>query len=322
MVDWAEGIDIFRVPDVLYIPEYGIPVCCGFVPVEAINHDLHLEVRLGRRPGHDCHHNPIIDLASVGQSQRDVCILGNVYSFVFGHWMEELLKVIVMEKFGFKGLYVFPGQYPNFCFDSLALLGVSRERVCTADKPTFYRAAFFTTTISHFTAPSFPGVVLQRRDRLHRAARSASGVGDRVWVERGKSATGRGVLNKEEVYSCIRGHGFVSVDFGEHTFKNQIAIDRDMRVMLGSHGSAFVHCSFMQNRRKVIEIFSPNHINPSVLQLCLVLQHDYNQMVPTHQRYLPYPYGTDLMVDIDHLKLVLSSLKNGKKKMFAWSPEK
>jgi hypothetical protein len=46
LTGWASGIDILRVPDVLYLPEYPFPVCAGFVPEEAINYDLHLDVRL------------------------------------------------------------------------------------------------------------------------------------------------------------------------------------------------------------------------------------------------------------------------------------
>jgi len=91
--------------------------------------------------------------------------------------------------------------------------------------------------------------------------------------------------------------------------------------MAGPHGSAFVHCGFMRSRQKVIEIFSPNYINPCVLQLCLVLQHDYNQMVSSNADFLPYPYGNDLMVNIDHLKLTLSSLQD-RKKRFRLLPNK
>ncbi len=215
----------------------------------------------------------------------------------------------MLEAFGFDGPYVIPEWYPGFSHESFALLGIPKTQILSVTKPTIYKAAFFTTTISHYTAHKFPGVVFGLRDRLYEAAAGEAGNGDRIWIERGKNATGRDVINKEEVYACIRKHGFVSVDYGEHNLKKQIAIDRDMDVMLGPHGSAFVHCGFMAMRREVIEIFSPNYINPSVIQLCLAMQHDYNQIVPLHAEHFPYRFGKDIMVDIDHLELVLSSLR-------------
>lgn len=305
---WAPGIGIFRMPDVLYLPEYGLPVCAGFVPEEAINYGLHLDVRLGRRPGERLEHPAIVNRGGAARSPLEVCILGNIYSHVFGHWAEELLKVVIMERFGFVGCYAIPAWYPAFCRETLGVLGIPPERISDTAAPIVYAAAFFSTTVSHFTAHRFPHVVLRLRDELHAASRREVGVGQRIWIERGKSAAGRDVLNKEEVHSCIRRHGFVQVDFGEHLFRKQIAIDRDATVMAGPHGSAFVHCGFMRNNRTIIEIFSPHHINPSVIQLCMALGHRYNQIVPTHQQHWQYPHGLDLMVDIDHLELVLSSL--------------
>src|SRR5262249_30273425 len=184
--------------------------------------------------------------------------------------------------------------YPDFSRESLALLGISPERIASVSAPTIYRTALFISTISKANASQFPGIVLRLRDCLYDAAALDSGVGDRIWVERGNGAKNtqqRGVVNTEEIYSCINKHGFVSVDFGAHPMKKQIAIDREMDVMLGPHGSAFAHCGFMAMRREVIEIFSPNYINTTMFQLCLVMKHSYKQMVHRHAWHKPYKFG-------------------------------
>src|SRR5207244_141396 len=100
---WAQGIEIFKVSDVLYLPDYGIPVCNGFVPEESINYSSHLDVRLGRGPGEALPSiaDRLINRAACDRSSDEVCILGNIYSKNFGHWVEELLKVITLEAFGF-----------------------------------------------------------------------------------------------------------------------------------------------------------------------------------------------------------------------------
>jgi capsular polysaccharide biosynthesis protein len=309
LTGWAEGVDIFRVLNVLYLPQYGVQVCHGFVPEEAINYSMHLDVILGLPGKPSSPIDSIIDPETCEHSPDEVCILGHMFSQVFGHWAEELLKVVLLEAFGFSGSYVIKNDYPRFCRESLALLGIRSDRVINADKPIIYRAAFLTTPVHHFTATRYPKVIRRLRDRLHEAAGRAFGVGRRIWVERGVKAHGRDIINRDEVNACIRRHGFISVDFGQYSFREQIAIDRDMDVMAGPHGSAFVHCGFMRDEREVVEIFSPNHINPSVIQLCHVMQHRYNQIVPVHQDYLPYQFGKEIMVDIDHLDLVLSSLR-------------
>ena len=110
LAGWAAGIEVFKVRDVLYAPEYGLAVCDGFVPEEAINYGSHLDVRLGRASddGQSRTDGPLLPLANLERSEHEVCILGNIYSKNFGHWMEELLKVILLEEFRFDGQYVFP----------------------------------------------------------------------------------------------------------------------------------------------------------------------------------------------------------------------
>ncbi len=308
LTGWAEGISVFEIPDVVYLPEYGIQICCGFVPEEAINYRDHLEIRLGRWPGQPSTKGIVIESEAIHRSPAEVCILGHIYSHVFGHWCEELLKVVTLEKFGFGGFYVFPDWYPPYCRDSLQLLGVPATRVITVNKPVCYERAYLTTTIHHFNAHQFPKLILHLRDRLYAGAADEIGAGHRIWVERGQHAKGRDVVNKEEVYACIKRYGFAAIDFGQHTFRKQIGIDRETRVMLVPHGSASVHCGFMPLAGEVIEIFSPLHINPSVLQLCQAMSHSYHQIVSRNPDHDPYKFGLDIMVDMDHLELVLSTV--------------
>ena len=152
-------------------------------------------------------------------------------------------------------------------------------------------------------------VFLHLRDRLHGAVSGIAGQGERIWLDRGKSARRKQeIVNAEEVEEFCSAHGISVIDFGELTFAEQIASDRDMRVLMGPHGSGFVHCGFMRSRQNVIEVFSPEYVNPSVIQLSQALQHRYNQIVPTNQPNWRYSHGLNVFVDMDHLELVFSSL--------------
>ena len=115
-------------------------------------------------------------------------------------------------------------------------------------------------------------------------------------------------MNKEEVYQTLDGYGFNVVDMSTLTVGEQVAASHAATVIAGPHGSQFVHAQQMPEASTVIECFSPAHVNPSILQICRVLRHDYRQIVSRSHVITPYAHGRDCLVDCDHLRLVLDSL--------------
>ncbi len=63
------------------------------------------------------------------------------------------------------------------------------------------------------------------------------------------------------------------------SLRDQLRTAQQTRLIAGPHGSQFVHAQFMPMRSTVIECFSPIHVNPSILQICRALRHDYRQIV-------------------------------------------
>ena len=172
LTGWAEGIEIFRVRNVTYSPKHRLTICFGFVPEEAINYGLHLDVHRPTLKGQK------LEVNHDGSSD-EVCVLGNIYSHVFYHWVEELLKVIVLEKYGFKGYYLIPEGYPEFCHQSFSLLGVPLNRLRATCEAKTYNTAYFTSTVSHFNANKYPRLILALRDALSGAAQDRVGAGER-----------------------------------------------------------------------------------------------------------------------------------------------
>jgi capsular polysaccharide biosynthesis protein len=299
----AEGLAVFEVPDVVFVPKYRIQSCLGFVPKEAIHYSSHLS--LAQRPIVDGDEE--VDIGTITRCDANVCILGNVAAKNFGHWTEELLKVIVLEASGFDGAYVIAAGLPTFCTESLEVLGIPEGRIVTALEPVIYSAGTFVRKIHHLCADRYPKVILALQERLHAATEMETGLGERIWLERGVATrTSRKIVNEEEVHACLEQYGFTRVDLAEYSFRKQIGIDRQLDIMAGPHGSGFVHCGFMRPGRHIVEIFSPEYINPSVIQLCLAMRHRYNQIVPTHQPHWPYTFGKEILVDVSHLRLAFS----------------
>lgn len=306
----THGVNIYALSNGLYLPQHQVVICDGFVPLEGVVHSNHLIWRNFEETA--------IDPGECEKSSADVCVLGNIASYIFYHWIEELLKVVVLEDAGFKGFYAVGNPCPRFCFESLALLGVNDDRIITIAKPTIFSKVFFTSRMSLYECRGFPIVIERLRDILHYQVCSLGGTPDRVWAERGGTANPqRDLLNKEEVNNLILKHGFQIVDFGKLNFTRQIQIDRGASVIGGAHGSAMVHCGFMRHNSTVIEAFSANYTCSGIIQLCSVLKHSYHQIVHSNA-YLPEGLlrklgngkqeNQPLLIDLEHLKLVLSKI--------------
>ncbi len=128
-------------------------------------------------------------------------------------------------------------------------------------------------------------------------------------MERGIAAkNGRGsLINADGVHKLLSHHGFQTVDMATLPLHDQTARVGDAEMLAGPHGAAFVHALFMQPRSKVIECFSPNYINPSILPICKMLRHDY-QMLVHPNAFDAYGHGNELKIKLAHLELALQRL--------------
>jgi capsular polysaccharide biosynthesis protein len=245
----------------------------------------------------------------VDEIAGEVCVLGNLFSRNFGHWTEELLKVSILEDAKRGCRYVIPTM-PVFARSFLEFLGVPEERILIVDGPAVFERAVFTTAISHENIDQYPAALFLLRELVHsRLGGGESPHAPRLWLERGTGVQNTGITsNKEEVYACLRPYGFEILDMAALSIADQMIAARDAAMMAGPHGAQFVHVQFMKPASRVIECFSPMHVNPSVLQICRALRHSYHQVVSRSHVIAPYSRARDCEVDCEHLQLVLEQV--------------
>jgi capsular polysaccharide biosynthesis protein len=308
------AVQLTELRDILYLPnvlEPGQSICLAtrrIVPQESIL-DCWTAEFFKERHRQEQHRHTYSDDFEVASHRGTVCVLGNVFSRSFGHWTEEMLKVAVLEAAHIDCAYVIP-TLPSFAREFLLLLGVGEHRVLTIDRPTVFERAIFTTAVHHENVQRHPAVLFQFRDLVRsRLTERASRYGPRLWLERGALVRHGGVtVNREEVYRLLERYDFEVVDMATLPLADQLRTAQQATMMAGPHGSQFVHAQFMPMRSTVIECFSPIHVNPSILQICRVLGHDYHQIVSRCNLVTPYVHGRDCQVDCDHLALVLDVL--------------
>jgi capsular polysaccharide biosynthesis protein len=298
-----------RLSDVLYLPELGLQLANEqVVPLEAVQDGWNLDFELKRefqdRAGAYANAFDCLDRS------EDVCILANFFSRNFFHWItEELPKVHMLERSGFRGSYVVSGL-PAFATQFLALLGVSNDRMITElAGPTRFRSAVYVSAVTALGLGRRPELFFSLRDSVLDSVALPRSPRRRLWLDRrtGVNNVGRELLNPDEVYPLLDRFGFEVIDIAEFPVAEQIAIARDAEALSGPHGAGFVHTMFMAPESAVIECFSPLFINPGVFDVCRLLRHRYSMLVYEHA-YDGYAFGNRLLVNCSHLELVLQSL--------------
>jgi capsular polysaccharide biosynthesis protein len=251
-----------------------------------------------------------LEARQVSESELDVCVLANWTSRNFHHWvLEEMPKVMVAEAAGFSGRYVVDRE-PGFLRQMLHLVGIDEARIVGQPSgPTRYRSAIFLPTLSGRIS-SVGDVYLSLRRWLQEACGATASVPRRrIWMERGPTcANGRtGIVKPSEIYEVLSKHGIERVDLATLPVHEQIVLTSSAELLTGPSGTAFAHVLFQPHQSDVVECFSPRFINASVLDLCVLMRHDY-RMVVHNNAYGAYPYGDDLRVDRTQFELALNAL--------------
>ncbi len=302
--------------DVLYIPELRLQVVAQkLVPLEVTAHIDILKFEQNRQfHGKASRYTVPFEVEYV---DRDVCILSNFYSRNFYHWLtEEMFKVVVLERSGFKGAYVLP-NLPSFVMQFMQLLQIEEHRLIgEVNKPTVYRHAAYISTIHGGNVFNFSHAFQEVRKALLTAALPSRILPHRrVWIERktGVNNPGRDLVNTEEVYRLLEGYDVQIVDMAALSVQEQIEIAHSSSLLAGIHGAGFAHTMFMAPMSTVIECYSPLFINPGVFDICRILRHNYN-MVVYEKAYADYTYGNKVMINCAQLDLALRySLANDDK---------
>lgn len=304
----ALPISVVRVDNVLYILDMRAPIVDKVMPSESILNAWHLDFERNRNflGLADAYREPF-DYAEVNE---EVCIISNLYSGNFFHWItEEAIRILLMERAGFTGRYVMRGAFVMECME---LLGIPRERIMHAPTtPTMFRCGWFATPICAEDILKYPDLFLELREKFLTTAKLTNkSLGDRLWIDRDDKNTvnhGRELINKEEVYPLLERYGFKILDMAQLPVAGQIAAASGASVIGGTHGAGFLHVFFMEPRSRVVECFTPNLINCGIIGVCRLLRHRYSMVVPNNA-YGAYPYGMQLKLDCAQLELILQGL--------------
>ena len=192
-----------------------------------------------------------------------VAILSTDAGSLYYHWLFQLLpRYELLKRAGIElnkiDYFVVCSQEQAFQRESLALLGIDRNRIIESDHSSLIRA-------EEMIVPSVPlGVGCFRpwmmeflRSRfLPPEMQSVKSPGRRLYISRANAGYRR-VLNESDVIRLLHSRGFETIAMEALTMQEQAAAMASCEIVVAPHGGGLSNIVFCSPGTKIIEIFSP-----------------------------------------------------------------
>ena len=156
---------------------------------------------------------------------------------------------------------------PPFQRELLELAGLDLDTVIDAhEHPHVVAETLVVPAPPEMTEKNPPWVVGWLRERLLPQV-DLSGPRQRIYVTRGASANNRTVLNDDEVRAALQARGFVEVDPGALTVREQIRTFANAELIVATHGAALANLVFASPGSTVVELFPEGCLLPDYWRL-------------------------------------------------------
>lgn len=269
-----------------------------------------------------------LKLPPVSKIDGSVAVLAVQAAEVYWHWMFDLMPRIHLLSKGGAGLagidhFVVNKLRVPFQGQMLARVGIPESKIITCTRETHFEArtllipSIIMTVPAKWSCDYVRGLYLPAERPLSSNRRS------RIYVSR-SDARMRRVTNETELTRYLGAHGFETVTLTGLTIADQASMFADADVIVAPHGSGLTNLLFCRPGTRIIELFSATYVNPCYWALSNTVGLDYYCYLGTGERPPAPPegmdkkswffehlgldkkHGTDILVDIDSLSILLN----------------
>jgi len=117
---------------------------------------------------------------------------------------------------------------------------------------------------------------------------------ERIYITRGQAKGTRRYLQEEDLWPQLEERGFLRVDPGSLTVREQIALFARAQMVVSPHGAGLSNITFAQPGVQVLEFFAPSYVHLGLWGICEAIGDvRYRYLVgegPTLPRHLPRPF--------------------------------
>lgn len=221
------------------------------------------------------------------------------------HWLTaHLPKLLLLREREDLGPILLPRTPSPVMLESIRLLGLAPERFVPfdPDRPLRVRRLALVTT-DRFG----PSRVRSVREAFEAQRPQAVGRADRkVFISRAKSR-GRKLLNEEELWPMLEERGFERVLMETLSFREQVELMQQCRVLIAPHGAGLTNMIFMPEGGHVVEMADPGFPNPNFYALASALGLDY-WLIDAGATEADHPLERDLFVSAGEVETVLDRI--------------
>jgi capsular polysaccharide biosynthesis protein len=229
----------------------------------------------------DARRHPLFQQTRLPKAQRLVgtsTVLATSESARFFHWMTDALpRLQILRKAGpvpWEAIdHFLVSEGIPAIRESLRLLGIREEAIVV----TQHESHFLCDSLIVPSFPSAPGNVPPwaidfLRSQLLSTPRGSPA--KRLYLSRAK-ASGRKVLNEEEIVPLLSRRGFVRVTPEEMSLVDQIVLFSEAEAIVAPHGAGLTNLVWCAPETKVLEIFSPLYVNLCYWAIASLTHADY-----------------------------------------------
>lgn len=245
--------------------------------------------------------------------EGEYLVLDSPWAKYFWHWiMEYVPRVLIAERCGFRGFYIVSTKAPSFQIDTLARIGISKDRlVARGGSPIWVERLWYPEVLvgtpghSLKDTSSYTSLLSDIREKILGPLINNVPVNRRVYISRRKSDRGRHVVNEAELVALLGSYGIEESVMEDLSLHEQLEIMSNASLLVGPHGAGMVHVLFMPPRSTVVELFSPHYVPAANAAAMKLLQHHYFPIIPPKENY---KYGEEIYADLEKVKEVLEKV--------------
>lgn len=211
-------------------------------------------------------------ILKIGTPRKKILLRGNLLSLLSGggsvnnyfHWLFDVLPrlAIVQKKISLSKInfILFPNISQPFQKETIKLLNLKKKslsaikfRHLELSKVYATNHPYIFTKNSHKDSQKIPYWISKWLKKKFIKFSSNKYKFKKIFIDR-REGRGRSILNYEEIRSYLNSKGFKFIFLEEYSFKDQISIFNNAKIIIGLHGAGFANLVFCKNNTKVIEL--------------------------------------------------------------------
>jgi len=249
----------------------------------------------------------------------------NIFSILSGgapktnywHWLfDSLPRFGLIEKiYNYKNFsnYLVPSLKYPFQIDTLKYLGIDISRCLGSDnhKHIYSNIVFATTHPYVFKDASYDiqhipkWIILWLKKKFEHLVLYKKNYPKKIYIDRSDSVTSkmgyRTLENEEDIKKILKKKGFENIILSKLTFKDQINLFYNSKIIIGLHGSGFSNLVFCKKKTAVIE-FRNKKTNKAIENLALSCSLKYSSLEHIDKKKIFLSQQGSILVDINRLE--------------------